>query len=516
MIIPIRQIGKSAPRVVPIPPRLRIAGNTIENFQHPVLVLAPAQRRPDSRYRRGPNPTIRQPSPEAALHHPSHAMSATRFNVPDAAARGLLEMMVSRLSERCFEIELWDGLVWPCPSQASPQFRLRFRSPAAVHKLLTEPGARGFGEAFVQDLVDVEGSLIGVFSAAEEMMRLEWTPADRLRFAGALALIPRPGSPPTGRYGGLDLTPSTDPAMSRQDSVNYHYDHTVDFWRLWLDESLSYSCAYFESEDVPLGAAQAAKLDLVCRKLRLRPGMRLLDVGCGWGALVRHAVSHYGVDAVGITLSPRQAEVARERLHNSGWAHLGRIEVGDFLELSGPDAFDRIVSVGSVEHVPEAVFGDYFRRAFALLKPGGQFLNHGITRNPGLPDRPGPSFMDHYVFPNHYLAPIGGTVTAAEATGFEVRDVESLREHYTLTLRHWLGRFEAARAGIESLVGKSGYRIFRLYLAGSAHEFLRGRLNLHQTLLVKPVAGASGIPLTRADWYANGPADPAGSDVPPV
>jgi cyclopropane-fatty-acyl-phospholipid synthase len=424
--------------------------------------------------------------------------------VSDIAARGLLKLIASRIANRTFDIELWNGEKW-CPDiKSGPGFCIQFRSPAALPEMLLEPGARSFAEAFVHGLIDIDGPLIDVFGIAEELMRIEWSAMDRVQLAGALALIPRFDAPTDrGRYGGFATNEFDNPTARRRASVNYHYDHSVDFWRLWLDETLSYSCAYFKSDQQSLDQAQEAKLDLVCRKLRLRPGMSVLDVGCGWGAFVRHAVANYDVTAVGVTLSPRQANVARQRLQKAGLDHRARIELCDFFDLPSAERYDRIASVGSVEHIPEKSFSAYFHHAYSLLKPGGHFLNHGITRTPTVPDRPGPSFMNKYIFPDHYLASIGQTISAAEAAGFEVRDVENLREHYAITLQHWLRRYELARTEIESLIGQLSYRIFRLYLAGSAYEFLRGRLSLHQTLLAKSVNGASGVPLTRSDWYNN-------------
>jgi len=275
----------------------------------------------------------------------------------------------------------------------------------------------------------------------------------------------------------------------------------VEFWQSWLDESLSYSCAYFQSANGSLAEAQKAKIDYICRKLRLRPGMRLLDMGCGWGALIIHAASHYGVEAVGLTVSPEQAEVARQRIREAGVDQRCRVEVEDFFAWREPESFDRITSVGAAEHVAENQFEDYFKFTFGSLRPGGQFLHHAITRAPSVPDRPGRSFNHCYVFPDHFLATIGQTLSAAEAAGFEARDSESLREHYALTLKHWLQRFEAAQGDLQKLTDEVSCRVFRLYLAGTAYEFQCGRVNLHQSLLVKSNGGQSGVPLTRRDWY---------------
>ena len=273
----------------------------------------------------------------------------------------------------------------------------------------------------------------------------------------------------------------------------------MEFWRLWLDSQLVYSCAYFEKPDATLDEAQVAKLDLVCRKLRLQPGERFLDMGCGWGALICHAAKHYGVQAVGVTLSPRQAEQASKRIHELGLGENCRVEVRNFFDVEELGPFDKIASVGAVEHVQS--LDRYFDYAFQLLAPGGWFLNHGITTAPTNPLRAGNSFLDRYVFPDYHLASIGETVEAAERAGFDVRDVENLREHYACTLDHWHERLVHARAEVERVTDEVRYRIFDLYLAGSAYEFRVGRLHLHQTLLFKPKPGESFAPQTRHEWY---------------
>ncbi len=288
-----------------------------------------------------------------------------------------------------------------------------------------------------------------------------------------------------------------------REAVRYHYDVSNDFYRLFLDERMVYSCAYFASADIGLEEAQLAKLDLVCRKLRLKPGQRLLDVGCGWGGLVLHAAANYGVDATGITLSAPQVELANRRIAEAGLAERCRVQLLDYREVREDHPFDALVSVGMFEHVGQAMLPGYFGKAARLLKRGGVFLNHGIASRATDPVVHGPSFSDAYVFPDGELVPINGTLRAAEETGFEVRDVESLREHYALTLRHWVRRLEERHAQALQHVDEATYRVWRLYMAGSAHGFTRRRLNVYQALLALPDSdGASGLPLTRTDWYA--------------
>jgi cyclopropane-fatty-acyl-phospholipid synthase len=276
-----------------------------------------------------------------------------------------------------------------------------------------------------------------------------------------------------------------------------------------------YSCAYFHSEADSLDVAQEAKLDLICRKLRLKPGERLLDIGCGWGGLVMYAAEHYGVDATGITLSPNQANYAKERIAESGLGDRCRVAIRDYRTLTEADNFDKIASVGMVEHVGLTHLPVYFESAFRALKPGGLFLNHGIV---SLSEpRPKPvsekvfrkfwkadAFIDKYVFPDGKLTATDDVIAAAEGSGFEVRDVESLREHYAMTLRHWVKSLEEKSVEAKDLVGNHTFRVWRLYMSASANAFATAAINIIQTLLAKPdERGHSNIPLTRDDLYAS-------------
>ncbi|MGH8631433.1 MAG: class I SAM-dependent methyltransferase, partial [Burkholderiales bacterium] len=262
-----------------------------------------------------------------------------------------------------------------------------------------------------------------------------------------------------------------------------------------------------------LDTAQEAKLEHSCRKLRLAPGERLLDIGCGWGGLILHAAQRYGVHALGITLSEPQARLARERLAAAGLSDRCQVEVRDYRQLGGDEAFDKVVSIGMVEHVGRARLAEYFTQAYRVLRPGGLFLSHGIVTMAGARPKTvatrvkdwawrGRGFIKNYVFPDSELLPLGEHVLAAERAEFESRDAESLREHYALTLRHWVRRLEANRDEAVRLVGEATYRVWRLYLSGSAHAFARGRIGVEQLLLAKPDAGGrSGVPLTRGDLY---------------
>ncbi len=407
---------------------------------------------------------------------------------------------MARLRPREFAVQLWDGEQWPPEPPGPADFKLTFRTPNMVRNIFSDTSSLSFGEAYIYRDLEVQGSLTDVFESGDRVLAIHYPASEKLKLAHWLWPIPPVKYPHTGAFSGF--SPHFVPTAARlRDAVNYHYNHPVDFWKLWLDESLSFSCAYFESPQASLAAAQKSKLDYICRKLRLKPGQRLLDLECGWGALILHAAANYGVETLGLTLSPQQADVARERIRAAGLESKCRVEVENFLDFRPDETFDRIASVGAAEHVPAKLFDNYFFRAYELLRPGGQFFHHAIVRSLSVAERPGRSFMERYVFPDHFLPTIGHTVTSAEAAGFEARDVESLREHYRLTLEHWLHRLEAAQWDIERLTDPLTFRVFRLYLAGAAYEFRCGRLNIYQTLLSKPDRGRSGLPLTRPDWY---------------
>ena len=269
-----------------------------------------------------------------------------------------------------------------------------------------------------------------------------------------------------------------------------------------------YSCAYFKDPQESIDAAQSRKLEYICRKLRLQPGERLLDIGCGWGALIMHAAEHYGVEALGITLSEKQLALANQRIEAAGLAAQCRAELLDYRNVDESQPFDKIVSIGMVEHVGRENLGVYFEKAFRCLKPGGVFLNHGITlfQAPKVPQyQAKDSFVQQYIFPDGDSQHIAYVLDVAAQAGFEVRDVESLREHYALTLKNWLARYEARRQTILDLLGEIGYRRWRIYLAGARWAFESGYNSIHQALLYKSVGGqgaSAHLPLSRDDWYA--------------
>ncbi|MEU9796144.1 cyclopropane-fatty-acyl-phospholipid synthase family protein [Streptomyces sparsogenes] len=398
------------------------------------------------------------------------------------------------------------------------------RRRRALRRLLWKPGELGLARAWVAGDLDVEGDL---YDALDRLAGLLWergpTSAPRqskaavalktlrdpaLRSAArTLAGLAGPGLPPPppreearrARRGPLHTL------RRDKEAISHHYDVGNDFYELVLGPSMVYSCAYWEgteADGATLEDAQRAKLDLVCRKLALRPGQRLLDVGCGWGSMVLHAAREYGVRAVGITLSQEQAAYARKRVADAGLTDRVEIRVQDYREIAdGP--YDAISSIGMAEHVGSARYAEYAADLYALLKPGGRLLNHQIARRPE-PDEETyhvDEFIDRYVFPDGELAPVGRTVTQLEEAGFEVRDVEAIREHYALTLRRWVANLEAHWKQAVRLTSPGRARVWRLYMAASALSFERNRIGVNQVLAVRtPEGGASGMPLRAREW----------------
>jgi len=400
-------------------------------------------------------------------------------------------------------VRLWDGTRWP---DNSPRpVTLVLKHPGALRAMLLPGTEVGLGEAYLYDDFDIEGDIESVFAVADALAGATSDGRRKLRVGRDLRRLPASGGPRPARRGPARLSGRRHSVERDRQAVTYHYDVSNDFYALWLDQRMVYSCAYFHSPEDDLDAAQERKLDYLCRKLRLKPGQRLLDIGCGWGGLVMHAARHYGVDATGITLSRPQAELANQRLAAANLSDHCRVEVRDYRQVNEPEGYDALVSVGMFEHVGAALLPSYLAQAWQLLNPGGVFLNHGIASRATDKPQGGPTFSNTYVFPDGELTPINVTLHAAEEAGLEVRDVESLREHYALTLRHWVRRLEAHHDQALQFVDEPTYRVWRQFMSGSAAGFTTGRLNVYQALLVRPDRrGQSGLPLTRADWYSGG------------
>jgi cyclopropane-fatty-acyl-phospholipid synthase len=402
-----------------------------------------------------------------------------------------------------FAIRLWDGFVWSSSPAAAPACTIVVHSPAALRSLLLDPSQLTLGEAFLYKQIDVEGDLFSVFEAAEHLVRRP-LPLRRRVLRSILA------------FGQSVLHDATHSRRRDRASIAYHYDQPLDFFRPWLGPTLVYSCACFESPSDSLEDAQERKLDLICRKLRLQPNQRFLDIGCGWGSLIVHAAARRHADAWGITLSRQQAATVEQRIDDAGLTHTCHVCLRDYRDLDPAQTFDKIASVGMSEHVGLRNLPLYFRIAHRLLKPGGVFLNHAIARASHSAPRGTDSFIRRYVFPDGDLVTVTQAIAAAESAGFEVRDVENLREHYEITLRRWVEGLRRHQSTLLRQVPETTFRIWLLYMAGCAEAFHRGDIGVYQVLLSRPDRGASRLPLTRADWYQPAPSRVSVESLPPL
>ena len=373
----------------------------------------------------------------------------------------------------------WTGEEWGPTSAAAT---IALNHPGALRAMLVPPNDLTAAEAYINNDVDFEGDLHTLLRFGAALAEGRRGPIRTARLLRLLRQLPeRQGDPEEDRprFSGLIHSRRRDRA-----AVTHHYDTGNEFFAHFLDSQLVYSCGHFLSSADSLEDAQRRKLDLVCRKLRLSPGMRLLDVGCGWGALVIHAAREYGVRATGITLSEEQAGEARRRVDAAHLSDQVTIELADYRDVKGE--FEAIASVGMVEHVGRKELRNYFGILRGALAPGGQLLNHGIVTRDRKPSKGKPSFVNTYVFPDGELTTIDAVVAAAEDEGFELRDAESLRSSYALTLQRWLSNLEANRDAAVAGSSERIYRIWRLYIAGSAVAFDRAAISVFQLLLSDP------------------------------
>ena len=430
-------------------------------------------------------------------------------------ARAVIDALFGSAPGRPLDVRYWDGSEEH--GAESAKYALCINRPGALRRMLLRPSELSIVEAYISGDVDIDGDLEAAVDLGDAIGARLHSPRTLARILRHLLALPaREPSPRDDVHAARAehvVASAGKPHEQSRDraAIRYHYDVGNDFYALWLDERMVYSCAYFRAPTDTLDDAQRAKLDLVCRKLRLRRGDRLLDVGCGWGALIMHAAREYGATALGITLSDAQATLARERIAAAGLGDRCRVEIRDYRALPPGGEFDKISSVGMIEHVGLDKLPEYFASLYRALVPGGLFLNHGIVSVHGARPRSlagrierrlwkRDAFIDQYVFPDGKLLPLRETISAAEAAGFETRDVESLREHYALTLRAWVARLLRERDRAIAIVGERIFRTWRLYMTGSAHAFARGSINVVQTLLAKPDAsGRTGLPLTRDD-----------------
>ena len=422
--------------------------------------------------------------------------------MPNTAQR--LKTLMEDLLQAPLPLRLraWDG------SESGPPDTpvLIIRNRRALRRLIWQPNDLGLARAYVSGDLDVDGDL---YEALGRTASLIWRAPDltglpiravasELLRLGILGKQPKP--PPEE----MAMTGTRHSRRRDRQAISHHYDVGNDFYRLVLGPSMVYSCAYWTSDEPGYGLADAQrdKLDLICRKLGLKPGQRLLDVGCGWGSLAIHAAREYGVQVVGITLSTEQAEYARKQVAESGLADQVEIRIEDYRDLDdGP--YDAVSSVGMAEHVGTEPYAEYAAILYNQLKPGGRLLNHQISRLHLADKQPhqARSFIDAYVFPDGELAPVGTTVTLLEQAGFEVRDVHALREHYGRTLRAWVENLESDWATAVRLTSPGRARVWRLYMAASALAFEQSRIGVNQVLAVKDHRdGAADMPPTRSGY----------------
>lgn len=390
-------------------------------------------------------------------------------------------------------LRLWDGTVLGPDDRG---YRLVLRHPWSLRAILIPGTDLAVGEAYVADHFDVEGSMVQALRDAASLADLLRRPMVKVRAAVAVLALPQPPTERAMVAEGLRLPGRLHSKARDAAAVRFHYDTGNDFYATFLDERMVYSCGYFRPEDdldpadaesAALERAQFRKLELVCRKLGLRPGMRLLDIGCGWGALVIHAARHHGVTATGITLSPEQAVLARQRARAAGVADHVTVRVQDYRDLTG--TWDAIASIGMVEHVGTGMLPEYFAVINAHLAEGGRLLNHGITtgQRPEVRDLSTArgSFVGRYVFPDGALVPSGTMVSEAERAGLEVVDLQQLRPHYARTLQHWVHRLEQAHDRAVAAASETAYRIWRAYMAGSVVGFETNDLGVIQLLCLR-------------------------------
>jgi cyclopropane-fatty-acyl-phospholipid synthase len=427
-------------------------------------------------------------------------LSAEEFASGDPHARiaiAALRLLFGEAYAREFGIRLWEGT--RVAAEGEERFVLLVNGPGALRTAFTPPIDLSAGRAFGAGVLDVEGDLehaVDTLYRASAALR----PGSAFRLMQLLRRLPKTSTP---QLRQADLHGRIHSRKRDRAAIGFHYDQPVEFYRSFLDREMVYSCAYYDEGVDSLDGAQSAKLDYILRKLRLTPGERLLDIGCGWGTLVIRAAERFGAVALGITLSGKQHEDALQRIARTETGGRARVELRDYRELKG-ERFDKIVSVGMFEHVGRARLPEYFRAAYDALRPGGLFLNHGIAdQSPQRNDGGTRGFLGRFIFPDGELVAVADALRVAELTGFEVRDVENLREHYARTLRAWVANLEGNRSAAVAAAGEESYRLWRLYLAGSAQGFRAGRIGVYQALLARPYEdGRVDLPPTRRELYA--------------
>ncbi|MBX2805648.1 MAG: class I SAM-dependent methyltransferase [Hyphomicrobiales bacterium] len=424
------------------------------------------------------------------------------------AAREMVAELARHL-DLDLSVKLWDGVRIPLGAAVSSDLAITIKSPGVISSLLHRPTLDRLIRHYAHGHIGFEGGTlidIGAKVQSGEKQGRRLKAVRKRHMIGRLwpFLIARGEKLERSRSYDGDADGQGRQQAENRDYIQFHYDVGNDFYRLFLDSRMQYSCAYFTDWDNTLDQAQTDKLDMICRKLRLKEGDRLLDIGCGWGGLICYAAEHYGVSAHGVTLSDAQIALARERIAEKGLGDRVTVEIRDFAELTV--SYDKIASIGMYEHIGIRNIGKYFDTARRLLAPGGLFLNHAISRRAKrrkrrFSARAEQRALQKYIFPGGELDDIGHTVQAMEQHGFEVHDVEGWRDHYAMTTRRWCERLTAHRDEAVALVGPETYRIWVAYLAGCSLAFTRGTARIYQTLASKGGKGPAPVPQTRADLY---------------
>ncbi|VAW55247.1 Cyclopropane-fatty-acyl-phospholipid synthase [hydrothermal vent metagenome] len=391
-------------------------------------------------------------------------------------------------------IQLWNGNLYA--GEANPICTIQIHHPGILRDMVLRRNLIKIAEAFITGHISVTGDLETVFQLEAHLNAFKPNLRTRLQLVfNALRLTSL-----TNKNFDNQLRAGEAQQDNSRQAISHHYDVGNNFYRLWLDQNMIYSCAYFSNAEQSLDQAQQDKLDYICRKLRLQPGQTLLDIGCGWGALAIWAARHYAVKVRGITLSKAQYEFANNRIKEEGLEGRINITLTDYRDLAEESQYDRIVSVGMFEHIGIKNFPVYFNKIKKLLKPGGVFLNHGITIKDNLLKSPLKRFINQYIFPDGELARISDVNNAMEQAGFEIVDVESLRRHYAMTLRCWVQALLKEKKQAMKLTSNKTFRLWQLYMSGFAYYFDEGTVNLHQ-ILVTHQHDHLTIPLRRNDMY---------------
>jgi cyclopropane-fatty-acyl-phospholipid synthase len=454
----------------------------------------------------------------ADLKSPSDLRPATVHRDVDRASNLLTQLFCS--FDGSFALRLWNGstptLGKGAAQAAEPLFTLVCHHPGFVRSMVFGRDPLRLAQAYFQGDIDVEGDFFAALKLKDPLDAIRLSLRDRLSalFTAFRLLAPSAAGPGCGsatpRLQGTAV--KLHSKTENQAAISFHYDVSNEFYRLWLDQERVYSCAYFTSPDESLDQAQRNKLEHICRKLRLRPGERLLDIGCGWGALVCWAARHHGVRAHGITLSQQQFDHAQQRIRAENLQDFVTVELRDYRDLVGTGVFDKVSSVGMFEHVGLANLPAYLGAVARVLRAGGLFLNHGITHDEeGWNKTLTTEFINRYVFPDGELDCVSNIQLGMERAGFEIHDVEGLRPHYALTLRHWVQRLEAKHETAVREVGEPTYRVWRLYMAACALDFEAGTTGVYQILASRPKRGEWPLPLSRADLYAGRAGCPEGT-----